>query len=129
MDQYLSTVIIAIITGVFGVITAIINKKNNEVISKIDEQTRIKQRERELKKKLALKEKELNELNNKIRLLILDTNLYIIQNMNVSGGIDPAVLEESNDLKKRYDEINEEIKHIKTEQEAIATITSDITNS
>ena len=129
MDQYLSTIIIAVITGVFGVITAIINKKNEDVISKIDEQARIVQKERELKKSLAQKERERNEINNRIRLLILDTNLYIMQNMNLNGGIDPEVIEEYEDLKKRYADITEDIKRIKTEYDAIAGIASEFNNN
>ena len=36
MDQYLSAVIIALITGVFSVITVLLQKKNNEIIDKIE---------------------------------------------------------------------------------------------
>ena len=53
MDQYLSTVIIAIITGVFSVITLLIQKKQDKVISKIDEQTLFIEREKALKQKLT----------------------------------------------------------------------------
>jgi len=51
VDQYLSTVIIAIITGVFSVITLLIQKKQDKVISKIDEQTLFIEREKALKQK------------------------------------------------------------------------------
>ena len=59
MDQYLSTVIIAIITGVFSVITLIIQKKQDRVINKIDEQTMFIEKEKALKQKLTKKEKGL----------------------------------------------------------------------
>jgi hypothetical protein len=52
MDQYLSTVIIALITGVFSVITLIIQKKQDHIVSKIDEQTSFIEKEKALKQKL-----------------------------------------------------------------------------
>ena len=49
MDQYLSTVIVAVITGIFSIITLIIQKRQDKVINKIDEQTMFIEKERKLK--------------------------------------------------------------------------------
>lgn len=124
MDQYLSTVIIAIITGVFSVITLMIQKKQDKVITKIDEQTRFIEKEKELKRKLSQKEREKDELMNKIMLLILDTNIFILKNTNVTENIS-NVYKISKELKKQYDEISAEIQKIKTEYEMILNITSE----
>lgn len=124
MDQYLSTVIIAVITGVFSVITLMIQKKQDKVITKIDEQTRFIEKEKELKRKLSQKEREKDELINKIMLLILDTNIFILKNTNISQDI-PNVFALSEELKKQYDEISADIQNIKTEYEMVLNITSE----
>lgn len=124
MDQYLSTVIIAIITGVFSVITLMIQKKQDKVITKIDEQTRFIEKEKELKRKLSQKERDKDELINKIMLLILETNIFILKNTNTGQEI-PNVFELSEELKKQYDEISADIQNIKTEYEMVLNITSE----
>lgn len=128
MDQYLSTVIIAVITGVFSIITLMIQKKQDKVITKIDEQTKFIEKEKELKQKLTMKEKEKEELIQKIMLLILDTNLFIVQNTNVGGNVDPNVFEMCNEYKKQFNDISEEIKKINQEYQMVLDITAEFHN-
>ena len=64
MDQYLSTVIISIITGIFSLITLLIQKKQDKVISKIDNQTVFIEREKMLKQKLLKKQADISQLLN-----------------------------------------------------------------
>lgn len=122
MDQYLSTVIIAVITGVFSIITLMIQKKQDKVITKIDEQTKFIAREKKLKQQLIEKEREKDELINKIMLLILDTNLFILKNSDNSHS---EVFELSEELKKQYDQISSDIQKIKTEYEMVLNITAE----
>lgn len=128
MDQYLSTVIIAVITGVFSIITLMIQKKQDKVITKIDEQTKFIEKEKELKQKLTMKEKEKEELIQKIMLLILDTNLFIVQNTNVGGNVDPKVFEMCSEYKKQFNDISEEIKKINQEYQMVLDITAEFHN-
>ena len=126
MDQYLSAIIIALITGVFSIITIIIQKKQDKVISKIDEQSSFIDREKTLKQKLIKKEKEREALIQKMMVLILDTNLYILKNTNVGDGklsVDD-VFTTSDTLKKRFDEVANEIEEINKEYSVVLDLTT-----
>lgn len=127
MDQYLSTVIIALITGVFSVITLIIQKKQDKVISKIDEQTTFIDREKNLKQKLAQKEKEREALIQDMMILILDTNIHILRNTSISDETLSVkdIHEASENLKKRFKTISEEIEEINNEYTLVLDITSE----
>ena len=126
MDQYLSAIIIAVITGVFSIITIIIQKKQDKVISKIDEQSSFIDREKTLKQKLIKKEKEREALIQKMMVLILDTNLYILKNTNVGDGklsVDEVFIT-SDTLKKRFDEVANEIEEINKEYSVVLDLTT-----
>lgn len=126
MDQYLSTVIIAIITGVFSVITLIIQKKQDRVINKIDEQTMFIEKEKALKQKLTKKEKEREEVIHDIILLILETNMAILKNDQEVNNtvIESRVVEKSSQLKEKYNTITEEIEGITREYNVVMEMTS-----
>lgn len=130
MDQYLSTVIIALITGIFSIITLIIQKKQDKVISKIDEQTMFIEREKALKQKLLQKEKERELLIQEIMILILDTNLYILKNTNVNDPDIPIedAFKSSDELKERFRNISDEIQGINNEYTIILDLNSEYQN-
>lgn len=127
MDQYLSTVIIALITGIFSIITLIIQKKQDKVISKIDEQTTFIDREKSLKQKLAKKEKERESLIEQMMILILDTNIHILSNTDISNSKISIndIYKNSENLKKEFNNINEEIDEINNEYALVLDITSE----
>ena len=127
MDQYLSTVIIALITGVFSVITMIIQKKQDRVITKIDEKTSFIEKEKSLRQKLNQKEKEREEIIHAIMILILDTNLFILRNTQVGGDIhiNDDVFKASDDLKSQFDSVTKSINDITKEYEMVLDMTSE----
>ena len=128
MDQYLSTVIIALITGIFSIITLIIQKKQDKVISKIDEQTTFIDREKSLKQKLAQKEKDRDSLMQEMMVLILDTNIYILKNTDIKESDIPIkdVYDESNKLKERFKSLNEEIEEINDQYSLVLDLTTEL---
>ena len=128
MDQYLSTVIIAIITGLFSLITVIIQKKQDNVINKIDEQTVFIEKEKMLKKELTKKQSEQEALMRQIMILVLDTNMHILRNTQIRGAKipDEKVFELSDKLKKQFNELDEDIHHISKEYDMLMDLTKDI---
>lgn len=128
MDQYLSTVIITLITGVFSIITLIIQRNQNKVISKIDEQSTFIDREKALKQKLTKKEKERESVLQQMMILILDTNIHILKNTNIGDGKIPIddICEMSNKLKDDIKSINEDIEDINNEYALVIDITSEL---
>ena len=124
MDQYLSTVIIALITGIFSVITLIIQKKQDKVISKIDEQTGFIKKEEALKQKLRDKEKEKELLIHEIMILILNTNIDILAHIK-DGLVPDDVSNKSTELQKRFIELSGEIDILNKEYEVILEVASE----
>lgn len=128
MDQYLSTVIIALITGIFSIITLVIQKKQDKVISKIDEQTTFINREKTLKQKLTKKEKERESLIQEMMILILDTNISILKNtdiVNDKNSVD-KMYQKSDIIKKKIITLSEEINQINNEYELVLDITNEV---
>lgn len=127
MDQYLSAVIIAAITGVFSVITLFIQKKQESVINKIDEQTVFIEKEKVLKQKLTKKEAEKDEMMNQIMILILETNLHILRNTRIAGATIPndEVFELSEELKSQFNKLTEEIQSLDKEYNMLLDLSKD----
>lgn len=128
MDQYLSTVIITLITCVFSVITLVIQKKQDKVINKIDEQTLFIEKEKALRQKLTQKEKDRESIIHEIMILILDTNLYILKNsqINNEGSIlNDDVFKTSDDLKEKFAKVSDDIETIAKEYEMVLNMTAE----
>ena len=125
MDQYLSTVIIAVITGVFSVITLILQKKQDKVINKIDEQTMFIEKEKSLKQKIIQKEKECENIIHEIMLLILETNMAILKNTQDPSIIDQEVFDNSEKLKNRFAEITKDIQELTKEYSIIMDVSNE----
>lgn len=125
MDQYLSTVIVALITGIFSIITLVINKRQEKVISKIDEQTTFLSRERAVKKQIQEKEKEREYLMHEVMILVLETNLHILRNTeNGEGGKpDDSVYARSGELKTKFEELTKAIRELNKEYELVMEMT------
>lgn len=126
MDQYLSTVIIALLTGLFSVITMVIQKKQDKVINKIDEQTMFIEKEKALRQKLLQKEKDRESLIQEVMILILDTNLHILKNTQIAGAVvvDEDVYKTSETLKSRFEEVSAAIRDLTTQYEIVLDMTS-----
>lgn len=125
MDQYLSTVIIALISGVFSLITLVINKKQDKVINDIDEQNMIIKKERELKKKLTQKEKEREKIVQEIMLLILDTNMSILKTQSTDTlELFTDAFNTSKELKSKYDDICKSIEELQEKYDMVLDMTS-----
>lgn len=128
MDQYLSTVIIAVITGVFSVITLLIQKKQDKVVSKIDEQTLFIAQEKEIKKKINKKEAEREVLIHEIMILILDTNIHILRNTHAVGESSTSseeVMKTSEILKERFNTASDEIDELTKQYELILNLSEE----
>lgn len=123
MDQYLSTVIVALITGAFSIIAIIIQKRQDKVISKIDEQTTFIEQERGLKQELDQKERECNLLINNIMVLILDTNLAILKSGD-NANINKNVYEQAENLKDEFVKTLKAVNELREKYQLVLDMTS-----
>lgn len=127
MDQYLSTIIVAIITGAFSVVTLIIQKRQDKVIDKIDEQTMFIEKEKKLKQDLTQKEKERVEIIYDVMMLILETNLAIVKlaDNHEHANIDQTVFDESEKLKESFEKVSSELGELNKEYKMIMNLSTE----
>ena len=128
MDQYLSEVIIVLITGIISIVTLLIKRKQDHVITKIDSQALFIEKEKMLKQKLAKKYSEQESIINQILLLTLETNLYILKNTTNTdtSNLDDSVYKQSQKLKDEFNRIASEIIEINKEYEMILNLSNDL---
>lgn len=127
MDQYLSAVIIAIITGVFSIITLYMQRKQDKVIEKIDQQTRFLEKEKDLKSKLTTKEKEQEGLIHDIIILILDTNIDLLNGkFTEDTEAVKEVFDKANDIKNKYTEVNDEIDELSKQYALLLEVRAEL---
>ena len=125
MDEHLSTVVIALITAISSIVTLWIQKKQDKVIDKIDEQTIFIDKEKKLKQRLIQCEKERETIIQEIMILILDSNLYIIEHNTKEGEtIDLSLIQRSERFKSRLNDISTSIKDITKEYELVLDMTN-----
>lgn len=126
MDQYLSQVVIVIITGIFGLITLYFQKKQDKVVVKIDKRTVFIEKKEAIKQKLNKKEKEKEDATHEVMMLILDTNMAILKNsqINRNDNIDESIFRKSEELKDKFGRISEEIEDINKEYELVIEMAS-----
>ena len=130
MDQGLSAVVIAIITGVFGVITLLIQRKQTKDISKIDQQANIIKKEKKLKNELAKSKENLEATIHQIMILILDTNLDIMKmNHSTEESSINDMIYEAEKLKNQFNLILGEIKEINHKYDTLLELTQDLNSS
>lgn len=130
MDQYLSGIIVTVLTGIFSVITLLINKDTHKITDKIDEQHNIFDREAEVKAKINEKEKEREMCINDIMMLILDTNISILKSEQFEGHIkiNSDVFDQSTQLHEKFDLLTKEIDDLNKEYAIVIEMTSEFKN-
>lgn len=124
MDPALSTIIVAIITGIFTVVITVVQKRQDAVIKKIDQQTAFIEQEKELKEELLSKEKECEMVVHQIMVLILNTNLSILKNTQIgdNSSIDDSAFDEADDLISRFKTTQAEIDQINARYDMLIEI-------
>lgn len=127
MDPNLSTVIIALITGVFSIITLLIQHQQNKVINKIDEQTNFLEKEKVLKQKLIQTEKEKDEIVQDIMTLILDSNLIIMDSIPEDCKTEKyrEVKERCINAETRLGEVREALDNISREYDIVLSVSEE----
>ena len=129
MDQWAATVLVAIITGVFSIVTIIVQKKQDKTIKRIDEQSKIAQKEKELKESVNEKRRQLGIIANDMMILVLNTNLMIIESADIDDNIRREVNDmrrKSQDLFDKYDKLREELDDIIKTRDVVENLNDNL---
>ena len=120
MDEYLSAVIIAGMTGIFSIITLLIQQRQHKIIDKIDDQTVFIQKEYELKKNVNSKKGEKEELLKQMLIETLKNSVRILDSIKYNN-IDELV-KVCDKLSSDYLQVTKEIKDLEKEYNLLSTL-------
>ena len=127
MDENLSTVIVAAMTGIFSIITLLIRRKDSGVIEKINQQQSFFEREKKLKQELDTKEKILKKIFQDLDLLLVDTNIELIK---LHNEVDSETLNKLHrqhlEIKNKIINITNEIDDITKEYQIVILMTEEL---
>ena len=127
MDENLSTVIVAAMTGIFSIITLLIRRKDSGVIEKINQQQSFFEREKKLKQELDTKEKILKKIFQDLDLLLVDTNIELIK---LHNEVDCETLNKLHrqhlGIKNKIINITNEIDDITKEYQIVILMTEEL---
>lgn len=130
MDQYMAAVVVAVISGIFSTIALLIKRNQDKVISKIDEKSKLLRKEKKLKEQISKKEKELQFLLYEMTLLILDTNMQILDQTCSIDQIKKAdFITKAEELKNEFKKISDEIDDLISDHELIVGLSSEDSNN
>ena len=128
MDQWIATIVVTIITGIFSIVTIVVQKQQDKAIKRIDEQSKIAQKEKELREVLNEKRMQLGILANDMMILVLNTNLLIIDSVDKGEDVSREVKEirkESQKLVDKYDNVRAELDEIVKTHDVIEDLNDD----
>ena len=123
----ISSIIVAVVSGIFSILVIILQKGNNKVDRHIDKQNTFLERSKIVSDKLAADRKHLDALNRKMLLFILDTNVYILKENNDKDLIEEMATK-SMDLKADLAGICDEINDLEKEKQLIEDVMEDMAN-
>ena len=130
MDQYLSAIIIAIISGIFAVVLKKKKKRQTKQIQNIDKKAAGLAKEKKLKSDLEKSRNELEMTIHQIMLFILDTTMDIMKLTYENGNIDIRdTISQADQLKAQYQIIMNQIKSINHDYEILLDLTQELESS
>ena len=125
-----SAIIIAIITGLFSLITLRIQKNQNTLISKIDEQGIFIEKEKAIRQKLVQAEKRRDQIIAQVTILSMKISIHLIN--TISTDVDKRIIDDlkqtSNELESSYRETSTVIKDISKEYDILISVSDTFQN-
>ena len=128
MDPTISTIIIAVITGLFSIITIKIQKNQDKLIKKIEEQTVFIEKEKSIRQKLVQAEKDRDLVIEQMTVLNMKLNIQYVSSL--SNNVDSRILE---DLKQTSAELEQSyltalgvVKDVSKEYELLVSVSNEL---
>lgn len=121
MDQHFAEIIVVLITGIFSILSIIIQKRQDKIVSSIDKKAIFLEKERALKKKIDDLSRKREMIIHEMMILILDSNLELMK--SVESSKDPLfhdqIYNNANILKDSFEDTNQQIENINNEYQIV----------
>lgn len=127
MNEYMSAIIVAIITGVFSVIAIIIQRKQDKVIKDIDEKSKILAQDKQLKQQIHAEEKKLELITYEmVRLMIEGTVALLAHTItDPNPEIRDQYIKRADELGESYNKIKARLDDLNTQNDLMKKLTND----
>jgi len=120
MDPNVATIIVAVFTGIFYVITLLIQKDQRKLLNKIDEQTVFMEKEKAIKQRISELNRQRDIYIQEMTLLKLDAILRVVLSdpCAAQANIDD-IISKTSEIESKYIEVIEDIVDANKEYEII----------
>ena len=110
MDPNVATIIVAVFTGIFSVITLLIQKDQRKLLNKIDEQTVFMEKEKAIKQRISELNRQRDIYIQEMTLLKLDAILRVVLSdpCAAQANIDD-IISKTSEIESKYIEVIEDI--------------------
>jgi hypothetical protein len=120
MDPNVATVIVALFTGIFSIITLLIQKDQRELLSKIDEQTVFMEKEKAIKQRISELNRQRDIYIQEMTLLKLDAILRIVlSDIKIQQSDINDIMERISSIEVKYSNILKDIADANKEYDII----------
>lgn len=132
MDENLTEIIIAIITGTFSILMLIANRKNDKVTDNIEKRSVLFNKREAIKAKMEVIAREREMIIHDMMVLILDSNIEVMRIMDTSNNSESEfhkrIYSNADNLKKQFDATNTRLKDIESDLAMIQELISEEEN-
>lgn len=119
MYEFLAAVIVAVITGTFSVVTLLIQKHQSKIINRIDNQTSIMQKEKDLREELRHMEEQRSEIIQRAIMLMLEATTMVITHLDETSEISSDIVKEFSKINESYQTLTKDIEDMNDEYKIV----------
>ena len=129
MDENLTEIIIALITGMFSILMIITNRRNDKVTDNIEKKSVLLSKREVIKSKMDMIARDREMIIHNMMILILDSNIEVMKIMDASTNeeseVHKRIYHDAEDLKKQFDDTNTRLKDIESDMKMIQELISE----
>ena len=120
MDQHFAEIIVVLITGIFSILSIIVQKRQDKIVSSIDKKAIFLEKERTLRKRIDDLSREREVIIHSMMILILDSNIELMKliDKNDLSSHNP-IYDSAVELKQLFDKTNEQLVDINKEYQLV----------
>ncbi len=121
MDQHFAEIIVVLITGIFSILSIIVQKRQDKIVSSIDKKAIFLEKERALKKRMDDLSRKREMIIHEMMILILDSNLELMKSVESSkdSSFHDQIYNNANILKDSFEDTNQQIENINKEYQIV----------
>lgn len=121
MDQHFAEIVVVLITGAFSILSIIVQKRQDKIVSSIDKKTVFMEKERELRKRIDNLSREREDIIHNMMILILDSNLELMRALESSkdSSLHSQLYENAKSLKESFEKTTEKLEDINKEYQIV----------